>query len=37
VFARNNLAAFTTIKGGASLFFVPSTHDNIFIGNPHDS
>jgi hypothetical protein len=35
VFARNNLAAFTTIKGGAALYFGPSTHDNIFIGNPH--
>jgi len=33
--ACNNLSDFTAIKGGANLYFGPSTYDNTFIGNPH--
>ena len=35
VFTHNNLSGFTAIKGGASLYFGPATHNNTFIGNPH--
>jgi hypothetical protein len=35
VFTGNDLSAFSSIKGGASLYFGPSTHNNTFIGNPH--
>jgi hypothetical protein len=31
-FTNNDLSAFTSIKGGADLYFGPSTHDNTFIG-----
>jgi len=35
VFTCNDLSAFRSIKGGASLYFGPSTHNNRFIGHPH--
>jgi hypothetical protein len=35
VFTHNNLSGFRPIKGGASLYFGPATHDNDFIGSPH--
>lgn len=35
VFRGNDMSGFTPINGGASLYFGPSTHDNVFVGNPN--
>lgn len=35
VFAANYFTGFTPIRGGASLYFGPSTQDNVFVGDAH--